>query len=376
MFIWPILIFGAMLFVAYANGANDNFKGVATLFGSGVADYRKALWWATAATLAGSLVAMLLATRLVSVFQGKGLVPDDLTQSPDFLAAVILGAAITVIAATRIGMPISTTHSLTGALLGSGVVAAGFHLNVGTLFQSFFLPLLVSPMIAVALSLLAYPLLSCSLQFAGVNKQTCVCIGNEVIPAMVTPEGYILSNVSSPLRVIVDQEAHCVQHLTGTLLGINVQKLIDYGHYFSAGAVSFARGLNDTPKIVALGIATGALGLEWSIGFAAIVMAVGGLFNARRVAETVSKRITAMEPDQGFLANLVTSFLVIFASKWGMPVSTTHVSCGSLFGIGVANGQARWAVIRTILLAWLLTLPIAGISAGLIYVILSRLLGA
>ena len=154
---------------------------------------------------------------------------------------------------------------------------------------------------------------------------------------------------------------------------MNVQKLIDYGHYFSAGAVSFARGLNDTPKIVALGLASGALGLEWSIGFVAIVMAIGGLLNARRVAETVSKRITAMEPDQGFLANVVTSFLVIFASKWGLPVSTTHVSCGALFGIGAINGHAQWGVIRNILLAWVLTLPFAGVSAGLIYMLLSRL---
>lgn len=372
MSFWPILIVGAMLFIAYANGANDNFKGVATLFGSGVADYRKALWWATAATLAGSLVAMLLATRLISVFQGKGLVPDELLQSPEFLTSVILGAAITVIAATRIGMPISTTHCLTGALLGSGVVAAGFHLNVGTLFQSFFLPLLASPLIAVAASFLLYPFFRAALRFAGVDTQTCVCIGNEVIPAMVTPEGYALSNAWSPLRVIVDREAHCVQRLTGSSVGINIQNLIDYGHYFSAGAVSFARGLNDTPKIVALGIAAGALGLEWSISFVAVVIAVGGLFNARRVAETVSKRITAMEPYEGFLANVVTSFLVIFASKWGMPVSTTHVSCGSLFGIGTVNGHAQWGIIRNILLAWVLTLPFAGISASLIYMLLSR----
>ena len=371
MFIWPVLIVGAMLFVAYANGANDNFKGVATLFGSGVADYRKALGWATAATLAGSVTAMLLATRLISVFQGKGLVPDELIQSPDFVASVILGAATTVIAATRIGMPISTTHSLTGALLGSGVVAAGV-LNVATLLQNFFLPLLLSPVVAVAASFLLYPVLRAALRFAGVDRQTCVCIGNELVPATSTPEGYALSNAWSPLRVIVDREARCVQCLTGTLLGIKVQKLIDYGHYFSAGAVSFARGLNDTPKIVALGIVAGALDLESSIGLVAIVMAVGGLLSARRVAETVSKRITAMDPDQGLLANLVTSFLVIFASKWGMPVSTTHVSCGSLFGIGAVNGHAYWGIIRNILLAWVLTLPFAGVSAGLIYMLLSR----
>lgn len=371
MFLWSLLIIAAMLFVAYANGANDNFKGVATLFGSGVADYHKALWWGTVATLTGSVAAMLLATRLISVFQGKGLVPNELVQSPAFLASVVLGAAITVIAATRIGMPVSTTHSLTGALLGGVVVATGYHLNVGTLFQSFLLPLLVSPLIAVASSFLLYPVLRAALRFAGVDKQTCVCIGTEAVPAMVTPAGVALCGVANPLRVIVDQEARCAQRATGTLLGINVQTLMDFGHYLSAGAVSFARGLNDTPKIVALGMAAGALGLESAIGLAAIVMAVGGLLNARRVADTVSKRITAMEPDQGLLANVVTSFLVIFASKWGMPVSTTHVSCGSLFGIGIVNGHAQWGVIRAILLAWLLTLPFAGTSAALIYLLLS-----
>jgi inorganic phosphate transporter, PiT family len=372
MLFWAILIIGAMLFVAYANGANDNFKGVATLFGSNVADYRNALWWATAATLAGSIMAMFLATRLISVFQGKGLVPDGLIQSPDFLASVILGAAITVCAATRIGMPISTTHSLTGALLGSGLAAAGFHLNVGTLFQSFCLPLLVSPLIAVALSFALYRLLRAALRFTRVDRQTCVCIGNEIDPAMVTPEGYTLSTARSPLRLIVDQEARCAQFLTGTSRGMNLQQLFDYGHYLSAGAVSFARGLNDTPKIVALGIIAGALKRESSIALVAFVMAFGGLLSARRVAETISKRITAMDTDQGFLANLVTSCLVIFASQWGIPVSTTHVSCGSLFGIGIVNGQAQWGVIRHILLAWVLTLPFAGISAGLVYLLLSR----
>lgn len=123
-----------------------------------------------------------------------------------------------------------------------------------------------------------------------------------------------------------------------------------------------ARGLNDTSKIVAIGLTASELEISWAVGFVAFMIAFGGLIGARKVAETVSRRITAMDPEQGFSANLVTSFLVIFASKWGMPVSTTHVSCGALFGIGVANGQARWNVIRTILLAWLLTLPMAALG--------------
>ena len=373
MFDFAVLIVSAMFFVAYANGANDNFKGVATLFGSGVSDYQEALWWATATTIAGSLAAFFLAGNLISAFQGNGLVPSFLVHSRAFLMAVILGAALTVFAATQIGMPISTTHSLTGALIGGAIAAVGFDLSIETLLRSFFLPLLVSPLIAVALSAAASPVLTALLRFAGVDNQTCVCVGSQVVPAAVTPEGYVFSDASTGLRIIVDQPSRCVQRLSGRVLGTNVQKLIDYGHYLSAGAVSFARGLNDTPKIVALGLAGGALNLSWSIGLVAVVMALGGILNARKVAETVSKRIMALEPDQGFLANLVTSVLVIFASKWGLPVSTTHVSCGALFGIGAASGQACWGVIRTIVLAWVLTLPFAAVSAGLIYLLLSRM---
>ena len=99
-------------------------------------------------------------------------------------------------------------------------------------------------------------------------------------------------------------------------------------------------------------------------------MAVGGLLNARKVAITMSQRITPMNHGQGFTANLVTSFLVTAASRFGVPVSTTHVSCGSLFGIGAVGGSARWPVIRNIILSWLITLPLAGLlSAGLAWVI-------
>ncbi len=372
MLFWAALIIASTLFVAYANGANDNFKGVATLFGSGTTDYRRALWWATATTLAGSLAAFFLAAKLIPVFQGTGLVPTALAHSQPFVAAVILSAALTVFLATKIGIPISTTHSLTGALLGSGFVAVGFHLGLDTLLSSFFLPLLLSPLVAVALAMLAHPLLTSALRLAGLTRENCVCIGNEIVPVTVTPEGYMISQGSESLRILVDRETECVQRLSGTLLGVNAQSVIDVGHFLSAGAVSFARGLNDTPKIVALGLVASALNMGWSVGLVASIMALGGLLSARKVAETVSNRITRMEPDEGFVANLVTSFLVIFVSRWGLPVSTTHVSCGALFGIGMVNGQAQWKVIRTVLLAWVLTLPVAGISAGVIYAVLSR----
>src|SRR3989338_1029919 len=133
--LWILIIIGATLLVAYANGANDNFKGVATLFGSGITDYRKALSWATVTTLSGSIAALFLATRLVKTFTGKGLVPDVVISNPAFLAAVALGAGLTVLLAARFGIPISTTHGLTGALAGAGFAAVGTQLGLRTLGQ-------------------------------------------------------------------------------------------------------------------------------------------------------------------------------------------------------------------------------------------------
>src|SRR5262249_22727940 len=102
-----LIVFG-VLFLAYSNGANDNFKGVATLFGSGTCSYRPALVGATLTTLAGSLLALWFASSLAEAFKGKGLVPDAVTRQHAFLLAVSLGAAVTILAATWLGLPVST----------------------------------------------------------------------------------------------------------------------------------------------------------------------------------------------------------------------------------------------------------------------------
>ena len=127
-----VLVVG-VCFLAYSNGSNDNFKGVATLFGSGTTNYRRALAWATATTFAGSICSIFLAETLVRNFSGKGLVPDSVAGSPEFLQAVVLGAGLCVMLATVVGFPISTTHSLTGALVGAGFMAVGGAVNVSTL---------------------------------------------------------------------------------------------------------------------------------------------------------------------------------------------------------------------------------------------------
>src|SRR4051794_37844969 len=153
-----LLIVLAVLFLAYSNGANDNFKGVATLFGSGTCSYRTALVWATVTTLAGSFLALHLAHGLVDTFKGKGLVPDALTTQPPFLLAVSFSAALTVLLATWIGLPVSTTHALTGGLVGAGLLAAPAEVRFAALGTSFVLPLLSSPVVALLLTVLIYPL--------------------------------------------------------------------------------------------------------------------------------------------------------------------------------------------------------------------------
>lgn len=143
-----LVVLIAVAGLAYANGANDNFKGVATLFGSGATNYRNALVWATVMTLLGSLTAAFLARELLQNFRGRGLVADALVSDPRYVAAVALGAALTVLLATRIGMPISTTHGLVGALVGAGW-AAGSAVHLPKLASDFFLPLLLSPLLAI-----------------------------------------------------------------------------------------------------------------------------------------------------------------------------------------------------------------------------------
>lgn len=357
----------AVILLAYSNGANDNFKGVATLFGSGTTNYRRALVWATVTTFAGSLLALVLANGLVAAFKGKGLVPDAVTAEPAFLLTVGLAAALTVLLATYAGLPVSTTHALTGALVGAGLLAARGNLKFSALTSTFLLPLLVSPLLAMGLTLLVYPLFKFARQAFGVTNQTCVCVDNRFEQVVVQPDGTMAFARTGSLVQMGQTTAECVERYQGNMLGIEAGRVLDGAHYLSAGAVGFARGLNDTPKIVALLIGAQALAPNVGLAVVAVVMAVGGVLNARRVAETLSQKITRMNPGQGFTANLVTAALVLTASRFGLPVSTTHVSVGSLFGIGVVNKTANRSVILTILLAWLTTLPLAALLGAMTY---------
>jgi len=355
-----LLLLVAVIFLSYSNGANDNFKGVATLYSCGVLDYNKAIWTATIATFCGSICSLLLADQLIVNFSGHGLVPAEVIADADFLIAVSLGAAATVMAATLTGFPISTTHSLIGALTGAGLFAAGSHLNLPVLASNFLLPLLFSPIVAILLVVFIIRVAGrIDSSFKMYNFKS-ICIGFEVIKLLTYPYGFklwvpvfkvTLGNNSLPIQLVC----------------INLESLTRTAHLVSGTLVSFARGLNDTPKLVALLVGLKSVQTEWGILLVAIFIALGGLFNARKVAQTMSKKITPISQQQGFVSNGVTALLVICASRLGLPVSTTHVSVGSLFGVGILSSETDYRVIRNILLSWLFTLPTAATLAALVY---------
>jgi inorganic phosphate transporter, PiT family len=125
--------------------------------------------------------------------------------------------------------------------------------------------------------------------------------------------------------------------------------------------------MNDTPKIAALLLVATAFDVRGALVAVAIAMAIGAFLSARKVAATMSQKITEMNPGQGFASNLSTALLVTTASYHGLPVSTTHVSVGSLLGMGIMTRQAKWAPVLKILLSWIITLPCGAAFAALMY---------
>ena len=309
------LFFAVVAGLAFANGANDNIKGVATLWGGGDLSYRQAWFVANAATLAGALVAVYLGSEVAKTFSGKGVISSDILASCTFAMAFAAGAAGTVFLATILRYPISTTHSILGSLAGAGVALAARDVNLQPLIQKGAIPLLMSPLIAAIATYVLWT------------------VGSRILkPSACTDR---LESISRPLHIV------------------------------SGSAVCFSRAVNDTPKIASIALIGGASDMASGAVYAAIgvVMTLGGVLFVRRIAVVMSQKITKMNGHEGLTGNLVTAFLVIIASKMGLAVSTTHVSVGALFGIGAENGQADKRKVIEIVLSWVLTLPIAFILA-------------
>ncbi|MDO9371107.1 MAG: inorganic phosphate transporter [Gammaproteobacteria bacterium] len=342
-----IVVIVVLLALAWANGANDVAKGVATLTGSGMSSAARAIMWGTACTLIGGLAAAVWGAALVSTFS-SGFLAADFPVTIGFVGGVVVGAAAWVLLATRFGLPVSTTHALLGGIVGTVLVLAGPEgLRTAAVANKALLPLLLSPLLAIAL---CWMLL---LLARFVEKK---------IPAWRPGCCEREDWQHNPFVCAEDQQA---------VPAPIAQRVLIVLHWLSSGATSFARGLNDVPKIAAFLILVLALvpalpfsasDPVWPIVAVAVVMGLGGLWGGMRVLRVLAHRVSPLDSTRGLMANVSTSLLVLAATPLGLPVSTTHVSTGALMGVRWSEGikPQQGDALKLILFGWLITLPVAG----------------
>ena len=363
--------------LAYANGTNDVSKAIATLVGSGVTNYRTAILWGTIWTVAGAGLSAFVASAILKTFS-TGLIQPGITTPSALALAILIGAMAWVLVASRTGVPVSTTHALTGALVGVGLVSIGSQgLAWPAIAGKIGLPLLLSPVLALTVSFLVHPVVRL---VAERWEGTCLCL-MPASRALVTIDAQgntrTLLQTSALGQPVVAVPLQCDRAgLKGLTVGL------DSIHWFSSGLASLARGANDTPKIMAMLLLSGAAA-SWpsaTVQFGtliavALAMGLGSYIGGFRVTEVLAKKVTRMDHVEGLSANLTTSSLVLVSATMGLPVSTTHVSSSAIIGIGLLKGPkaVRWTTVRDMVLAWIVTLPAAGILAALAYFLLSKL---
>jgi inorganic phosphate transporter, PiT family len=366
-----VVTVGCAAAVAWANGANDVSKGVATLVGSRLSTYRQGVQWGTLWTFAGAITALAVTTTMVRTFS-TGLVAGPLATSAAFPLAVAVGAFLWVVVASRTGLPVSTTHSLTGAILGTSLAAGGGGAVRWTLaFRTVVVPLACSPLAAAGIAYVVHALAS---RWLSVASRYCLCVRETPIVWLPdSPPASIAAarRLTLPL-VVVDEARACSS--PDALSGV---RLTDAAHWMTSAALSFARGLNDTPKIVALAVAAAAaLTLPPTTVHVVIafVMGVGSVLTGRRVTQTLAERVTDVDPLEGLAASAVAAALVLAASFVALPVSTTHVASGAIVGVGLRSGSraVQWGTVGSMVVAWLVTLPVSAAGAATAWIVIQR----
>jgi PiT family inorganic phosphate transporter len=359
--------------LAFANGSNDNCKGVATLVGFGAATPRRALLWATLTTAVGSGVSFWLAGGLVKSFS-TGLFTASAPMGAGLFAAVLVGAIGWILFATLTGLPVSTTHAITGGLVGAGLVAfSAGQVQWAELLRKFALPLALSPILSLAaVYVVSGPVVYLAKRYGG----RCVCV---VPDAAVGDCAMAATATATPVvRVVADTEANCATQ--SPAVAVTTSAAANATHWASSGLVGFARGWNDAPKVAALAVGTLAVagvpnGTALAFAVVTVAMAAGGLLAGRRVLETMARKLTPMPLAESLTASMTTAALVCAASWAAMPVSTTHVSTGAIVGAGVRNDprKVKWGKVGEIVLSWLVTLPVAALLAAAAMVLMRYL---
>lgn len=349
-----------LFLLSFANGSNDVSKAVATLAGAGIASVKKAVLWGTVWTAAGAFSGLYLGGAII-----KNITQNIYTSTPDFYLPLALAVAVAptlwVLLATWRGWPVSTTHAVVGGLIGSGVASFGMSgIAWSAALSKIVLPLLISPIVAIVLAYMLYPTLK---RTAGMLGRTRICL--QPVPKLAFAKA---SGCAHTLESCVVCDTSSVQASVTPSITITA----DHLHWLTSGMLSFSRGLNDTPKLVAVIlpfiVMSGASMQMEAFILSAIAMAAGGLIAGRKVTEVLGFKVTKLSHDQGFAANAVATFLVIGASKFGLPVSTTHVSASSIMGIGLADNKSlNLNTVKSMLLAWVVTVPAAALFGATIY---------
>lgn len=358
-----ILAAGLLFLLCFTNGANDVSKAIATLAGAGLASVKGAIAWGTLWTVVGALAGLLWGAAMI-----KNISESIYIEAHDFALPAALAVAVSpilwVALATWRRWPVSTTHAVVGGLVGTGLIAYGAQgVDWGTIFSKIALPLLASPFMAIALAWLLTPALEKTAKLSG-RIRLCLT----PVPKLA------LVNARTGTQTQLDDCLVCACDSPQAGLTHGVTLSVDHMHWLTSGLLSFSRGLNDTPKLIAIVMPflmlDNLVAPMWLFFWGALAMGLGSWIAGRNITEVLGFNVTKMNHEQGFSANLVASFLVIGASRFGLPVSTTHVSSSAIMGVGIAGKKGlNMKTVKSMLFAWLVTAPVAGLFAAMIYMI-------
>ncbi len=406
IFIALACIFG--FFMAWGVGANDVANAMGTSVGSKAVTIKQAFIIAAIFEFAGAYMAGGAVTKTIR----KGMIDADvLSGSPELVVygmlAALLAAGIWLLVASRAGWPVSTTHSIVGAIVGFSAVGIGFDAvqwgKVGTIVMSW----VISPALS---GIIAYWLFV-SVQRFILDTPNPLQNAKRYVPIYIFLVGFIIALVTlfKGLKHVglhlTLQQGYAVAVGMGLLvmvIGIffirrlrfdpaadadfhfaNVEKVFGVLMIFTASAMAFAHGSNDVanavgPLAAVVGIAqSGAVAAKsampsWILLLGGAGIVIGLVTYGHKVIATVGTGITELTPSRGFAATLGAATTVVVASGTGLPISTTHTLVGAVLGVGLARGIAalNMNVVRMIFLSWIVTLPAGAILAIVFFYIL------
>jgi PiT family inorganic phosphate transporter len=324
-----IVVLGLAVVFDYINGFHDTANAIATSVSTRALKPHWAIAMSAVANFAGALTGTEVAKTI-----GAGLISAQF-ESQAVIAAALIGAIVWNLLTWRLGIPSSSSHALIGGLLGAVMVAGGVGAwNLDGIVNKVLLPLIASP------------------------------IGGLLI-------GYLLM----ALLLNVFRRAN-PRRMNDRFRRLQV---------ISAAYMAFSHGSNDAQKT--MGIMTLALvvagvipefvvPLEVKIA-AATAISLGTAAGGWRIIKTMGSKVVKLDPVHGFAAETTAASIIFTASHFGMPVSTTHVISSAIMGVGSTGrlSAVRWGVARSIVIAWVLTLPAAGLTAAAAYLVLSPFLG-